>query len=112
MDKTTLSLLFIVGFALLGVIGDFFLKLAGSGQKFMEVKWFLIGFLIYASTAFGWFYVMKHLKLATVGAIYAVIVILLLTLVGTFYFHEQLSFYEIIGITAALISLVLLGRFA
>ena len=112
MDKATFSLLFVVGFALLGVVGDFFLKLAGNGQKFMEVKWFLIGFLIYASTAFGWFYVMKHLKLATVGTVYAVIIVLLLSLIGTFYFHEQLKLFEIIGIAMAIISLVLLGRFA
>ena len=112
MEKTNFSLLLIIFFAMIGVLGDFFLKLAGSGQKDVEVKWFIIGFLIYASTAFGWFYVMKHLKLATVGVIYVITIILLLTLLSVFYFHEQLKVYEIIGIAAAIISLILLGRFA
>lgn len=95
-----------------GVLADIFIKLAGSGPKAVEMKWFAAGFLIYASTAFGWFYVMKHVKLSSLGAIYAVSTILLLVAVGVFYFHEKINLYEIIGIALALISVVLLAKFA
>jgi len=36
-----------------------------------------IGFTVYASTAFGRVFVMKHLKLATVGVVYSVSMIAL-----------------------------------
>ncbi len=98
--------------SLVGVIGDFFIKLSGQGIKFMEIKWFVIGFLIYGLTAFGWFYVMKDIKLATLGVFYAVSTVIFLVIVGVFYFKESLNVYEIVGISLALISLIILGRFA
>ena len=112
MDQLTASLLIIVLLSLIGVIGDFFIKLAGSGKNFIELKWFLLGFIIYGITAFGWFYVMKNIKLATLGVFYAISTILFLTLIGVFYFKEQLNFYEILGIITAIISLILLSSFA
>jgi len=112
MDKILLSLLIVVALSLVGVVGDFFIKLSGNGVKFMDFKWFIIGLVIYAITAFGWFYVMRNVKLATLGVFYAISTILFLTIVGIFYFKEQPNTYEIIGIITAVISLVLLGRFA
>ena len=95
-----------------GVVGDFFIKLSGSGHKFMEIKWFILGFIIYGLTAFGWFYVMKNMKLATLGVFYAISTIIFLIIVGVFYFKESLNVYEIVGIGLAIISLIILGRFA
>ena len=68
--------------------------------------------LIYASTAFGWVFVMKHLKLATIGVVYSVSMILLLTAIGVVGFRESLSAYEIAGLVMAIGALVLLMRFA
>ena len=48
----------------------------------LKSGWFYVGFAVYASTAFGWVYVMRHLKLATIGAVYSVSMILLLTALG------------------------------
>jgi drug/metabolite transporter (DMT)-like permease len=107
-----IPILIAVFLSLVGVIGDFFIKLSGSGTKFMEIKWFVIGFLIYGLTAFGWFYVMKNIKLATLGVFYAISTIIFLVIVGVFYFKESLNVYEIVGISLALISLIILGRFA
>jgi small multidrug resistance pump len=112
MDKIVLSLIFAVTLALVGVVGDFFIKLSGNGAKFIEVRWFVIGFLIYAATAFGWFYVMKNVKWATLGVFYSVSTVLFVTVVSVFYFKESLNSYEIFGIIIALVSLILLGRFA
>ncbi|MBU2539614.1 hypothetical protein KJ786_00415 [Patescibacteria group bacterium] len=68
--------------------------------------------MIYASTAFGWFFVMKNIKLATLGVFYAVSTILFLVIIGTFYFKEPINIYEMIGIIGAIASLILLGKFA
>jgi drug/metabolite transporter (DMT)-like permease len=110
--KSLLPLLVTVGFSAVGVLGDFLLKLA-SGQKApLRSGWFYLGFAVYASTAFGWVYVMRHLKLATIGVVYSVSMILLLTAVGAIAFRESLSAAEVAGIAMAVGSLVLLMRFA
>ncbi|HLF54829.1 MAG TPA: transporter [Candidatus Nanoarchaeia archaeon] len=112
MNKIITVLLVTIGMTIIGVIGDTILKLAGSGTRYIDWKLFTIGFILYASTALGWFFVLKHMKLATVGAFYSVILILLLTFVGIFYFKETIDLYEMTGIGAAIISLMLLTRFA
>lgn len=112
MEKTTLAILVTIGFSMLGVIGDYFLKLASAESVWFKSKWFYVGFAIYASTAFGWVFVMKHLKLATIGVVYSVSMILLLSVIGVVGFRESLSAYEIVGILMAIGSLVLLVRFA
>ena len=55
---------------------------------------------------------MRHLKLATIGVVYAVSMILLLTAIGSVAFRESLSGYEILGLAMAIGSLILLMRFA
>ena len=54
---------------------------------------------------------MKHLKLATIGVVYSVSMIVLLTAVGVVVFRERLSYYEWAGLALAGASLVLLMRF-
>ncbi len=110
MDKT-LAVLVTVAFSVVGVVGDYFLKLASAKGQSLKSPAFYIGFLIYASTAFGWVFVMKHLKLATVGVVYCVSMVLLLTVIGVAVFKESLSAYEIAGIAMAVASLLLLTRF-
>lgn len=105
-------ILFVAILALIGVVADFFIKVSGNGSKFIDLKWFIIGALLYVSTTFGWFYVMKHMKLSSLGVVYGLITILLLVFVGVFFFHEKLNVYEIIGIITAIISVILLSKFA
>ena len=111
MNSTTLAVLVTVAFSVLGVVGDYFLKLASAKEHSLKAAEFYIGFAIYASTAFGWVFVMRHLKLATIGVVYCVSMVLLLTAIGVVAFKESLSGYEIAGIVMALASLVLLVRF-
>jgi len=73
---------------------------------------FFIGLLILASTAFGWVYAMKHIKLATLGVVYSVSTVLLLAFVGVIFFQESLNPYEIGGIVLAVASLILLSAFS
>ena len=55
---------------------------------------------------------MKHLKLATISVLYSVSLVLLLTAIGVVLFQESLNHFEVIGIVLAVVSLVLLIRFA
>ncbi len=110
--KNHLPILVTLGFSAVGVLGDYLLKLASAQKNPLRSGWFYVGFAVYASTAFGWVYVMRHLKLATIGVVYSVSMILLLTGIGATAFGESLNTYEKIGLLMAVISLVLLMRFA
>ena len=112
MRTPVLALLVTVGFSIVGVVGDYFLKLASGKEQPLRSPAFFIGLLVYSSTAFGWVYVMRHLKLATVGVVYSISMILLLTAMGVFLFREALSLREGIGLVLAVVSLILLMRFA
>ena len=67
---------------------------------------------MYASTALGWVCVMRHLKLATVGAVYSISMIVLLTSMGVVIFRQPLHVPEMIGLAMAIGSLILLMKFA
>jgi multidrug transporter EmrE-like cation transporter len=112
MERPTLAVLLTIAASGFGVLGDYFLKLASKEENSLKTVWFWIGFAIYASTALGWVFAMKHLKLATIGVLYSVSMILLLTAIGVVFFRETLSYYEIAGLVMAIASLVLLMRFS
>ena len=111
MDKKYLAVVVTIAFSVIGVLGDYFLKLASQQPHSLRSRWFLLGFGLYASTAFGWLFVMRHLKLATIGVLYSVSIIVLLTTVGVVFFRETLNAYEMLGLVMAIGSLVLLVRF-
>jgi len=112
MEGKTLAVVVTIAFSLLGVLGDYFLKIASVHQHSLRTPSFYVGFIVYASTAFGWLFVMKHLKLGTIGVLYSLTMIVLLTAVGVVVFGERLSYPEIVGLVLALASLILLARFA
>ena len=112
MGKFHMALLVTFGFSLLGVVGDYFLKVASASERPFRTAAFYVGFAVYASTAFGWLFAMRHLKLATISTVYSVSIILLLTGLGVVAFHERLRPTEVVGIALALASLVLLVRFS
>ncbi len=96
----------------IGVLADYFLKIAGSGQSFIEYRPFIFGFFFHASTAFGWFLVLKYMRFVEVGAFYSVSMVLMLTAIGVYQFNEELHPREILGILLAVTSLLLLARFS
>src|SRR5436190_11534668 len=112
MNKTILAVFVTVGFSAVGVLGDYFLKLSSAREQPLRTRWFYVGFVVYASTAFGWVFVMRHLKLATISVVYSISMVLLLTAVGVVFFGESLNRYEVSGIVLAIASLVMLMRFA
>lgn len=110
--KSALPIVVTIAFSAVGVFGDYLLKLASAHRNPFHSRWFYLGFAVYASTALGWVYVMRHLKLATIGVVYSISMILLLTTIGVAVFREPLNTYEILGLVMAVSSLVLLMRFA
>jgi multidrug transporter EmrE-like cation transporter len=111
MGKTTLAALVAVVMSAVGIVGDYFLKRASAQDRPLVGRDFLVGLALYASTAFAWVYVMRHLKLATIGVIYSVCMILLLAGMGVAFFGESLNRYEVAGIVLALVAIALLARF-
>lgn len=106
------AMLATAGLSLLAVLADFFLKRASAAELPFRTPWFAIGLVIYASTAYGTVFVFRHLKMATSGVIYAVVLVLLLIVVGVVVFRETLAPTELLGIAMAFGSLLLLARFA
>lgn len=112
MNEKTTAILVTIGFSIIGIVGDYFLKLASGHDQPLKARSFYLGFALYASTAFGWVFVMRHLKLGTIGVLYSLSMIVLLTAVGVVFFKEKLNVSEIVGILLAIASMVLLMRFA
>lgn len=110
--KFLVSLLIIEALCLVGVTADYYLKMAGSGQEYIRLKLFLIGLILQASTAIGWFLVMKHLTLVQIGVYYSISNILMLAALGVFGFNETIGTREISGIILAIISIALMARFS
>ena len=59
MDKLWLAVLVTIGFSAFGVLGDYFLKRASLQDYPVKTGAFAVGFTVYASTAFGWLFVMR-----------------------------------------------------
>ena len=92
--------------------GDYCLKLASEEKSAYWNRWLPLGMMLVASTNFTWVFVMKHMKLATLGAVFSVSITLMLAGTGFVFFNERLTSTEILGILLAIASLLLLGRFA
>ena len=101
----------IVAISAIGVIADLFMKWAGKGPG-IDWKWAILGVILYTLTLPGVFFAIKYVKLSAFGAIYSVCTILLLVLVGVLNCNEKLTIYEIGGVAAAVVSVILLSRFA
>jgi drug/metabolite transporter (DMT)-like permease len=111
MSKTTIMAVVAAVMSGVGIIGDYFLKRASSKPIPLLTGFFDAGLVLYSSMAFAWVYVMRHLKLATIGVIYSVCMILMLAGMGVIFFGEKLNAYEMIGIILAIAAILLLARF-
>ncbi len=96
----------ILGLVGLTVIGDYYIKLATYLSDPFRSWQFALGFICYAFGAFGWFYAMKHLPMAVTGVVYACLTIVMLALVGAYFFKEALSYRELFGITLAILAVL------
>lgn len=76
MHPVTIAIVATVGLCVIGVMGDYVLKQASNRPVPLSSWWFVLDFLVYSSTAFGLVYVMRHLRVAALGAVYAVFSVL------------------------------------
>jgi drug/metabolite transporter (DMT)-like permease len=111
MNQTTLMAVVAAVMSGVGIVGDYFLKRASAEPNTLLTRFFLAGLVLYSSTAFAWVYVMRHLKLATIGVIYSVCMILMLAGMGVLFFGEKLNAYEVTGIVLPIAAILLLARF-
>jgi small multidrug resistance pump len=111
MDKFLLVALGII-LALLTSFGDGFIKKAALRESFSGWILLAVGVAIYIITAFGWFHILRRVELSSAVIIYTMSLILFEVFLGFFYFKEVINIFEMVGIGLALISLVLLARFA
>ena len=107
-----LSVILVEILCVVGVAADYFLKIAGSGPTFIQIRPFVFGFILQASTAIGWFFVLKYMKFVQVGVFYSVSIVLMLALIGVWRFDEELATREILGICFAVASLLLLAKYS
>ncbi|MDO8565876.1 MAG: transporter [Candidatus Moranbacteria bacterium] len=112
MNPILVAFLIGIGLSIITVFADALIKHASLQSAFSGWKTLVLGAIIYGMTAFGWFFVMRSVKLSTLGVLYGVSCIIVLTLVGVFYFQEKINSLEIFGITLAIISLIILSRSA
>ncbi len=110
MDRPGVAVVVAAVMSGVGIAGDYFLKRASERQAPLATGWFLAGLVLYGSTAFAWVFVMRHLKLATIGVVYSVSMVLMLAGMGVLFFEESLSRTEIAGIALAVAALFLLAR--
>ncbi|CUH09986.1 hypothetical protein JSE7799_00128 [Jannaschia seosinensis] len=92
----------------LTVVGDYALKFASLKASPFVSAWFAGGALLYGATAAGWIALMRTHDLAQIAVLYSSATIVALTLVGIVSFGETLSMKQVIGLSAALLSVVLM----
>ncbi|MFK7882417.1 hypothetical protein [Roseobacter sp.] len=103
------SYLILAGILLLSVFGDYALKYASALVSPLTSFWFASGVVLYGFTAVGWLVLMQSHNLAQIAVLYSAATILALTAVGYFFFGEELSSRQIIGLTAAVLSVFLMN---
>jgi len=106
-----MGLLFVLTLAAIGVVGDILLKLATHPDKHASVVYFLLGTITYAATAVGWFLVLKYMPLGKVGIYYSIATAVLLFVIGAGFFKEPIKVTDILALSLALVSVLLLRRF-
>ena len=92
----------------LTIVGDYALKYASLKTSPFVSSWFVLGALLYGATAIGWIALMRSHDLAQIAVLYSAATIISLTLVGLVSFGETLSMKQVIGLSAALLSVFLI----
>jgi multidrug transporter EmrE-like cation transporter len=111
VSRVHLGILIAVAVSLVGIGADSMLKAASQQSNALANRWFVAGIGLTILFALGWLVLMRYMKLATAGAVYAVASATLLAIIAVVFFDERLSAAEITGVGLALGSVALLARF-
>ncbi len=108
MSGVTIAWLSIILGTLVSLVADTFFGFSAKNGQGYDLKWFLLGWVIYGISAIGWVIAYKHEKFAIVATIYSVFLLIFSVVIGYLVFKEKLSSAQIVGILLGLVSLVLL----
>ena len=100
-----------LGVVAMTMFGDYLLKLASMKPGGLTSPEFAGAAAIYALSAVGWLFAMRHLTLAAIGVYYSMLMLILLAAMGVALFGEKLAAREILGIALACVSIGLMARF-
>ena len=75
----------------------------------MATGWFAAGVVTYALLAVGWFMLMKSSTLATIAVMFTASTTMLLSALGYFAFKEQFGLREALGVSLAILSVVVMN---
>lgn len=104
------GILFMVAIVVATMFGDYLLKLASLKPSAFSSPEFVGGAVIYALSAVGWVYAMRHMSLAAIGVYYSMMMLILLAAMGVIFFGEKLAARELLGLGFACVSILLLSR--
>ena len=109
MTETRIAMLIVFVFSALTVVADVLIKKAAD-QNHLGSIFFVGGAAIYALSAFGWFFALRTLNLATLGGIYSLCTVIMIVLAGVIFFGEKLTTVEIVVVAMSVISIAALWR--
>ncbi len=110
MTETRIAIVIVLAFSLLTVVADVLIKKAAD-QNNLWSPFFVAGAVAYGMSAFGWFYALRTINLATLGGIYSLSTVVLIAAAGVLFFEEKLQLAEIAVLVMAVISIIVLWRF-
>lgn len=106
MPKTYLVLGIVTAATLLG---DYFLKRATLTSDGLRSLWFAGGAVTYGLLAIGWYSLMKSNSLAAIAVMFSASTVILLAALGYFVFKEQFGLREALGVSLAVLSVVVMN---
>lgn len=105
-------IIFSVFLALVTAFGDLLIKKGALDGSLLTNYRVLAAALLYGLTAYGWYFVLRQTKLSSAVMIYTMSLLIVVVLIGVFYFRERLNPAEYCGMAMAVGALLLLSRFA
>ena len=72
MNQIALTFLIGIGLSIITVFADSLIKHASLQNALSGWKFLVLGSVVYGMTGFSWFFVMRKIKLSTLGVLYSV----------------------------------------
>lgn len=93
----------------LTIVGDYFIKIASQRENSVKSFELLFGMVFYSLSAIGWMFLMRDHSLSVISVFYSTATILILSGLGYFVFKENFGVREGIGVTLAIMSVVVMS---
>lgn len=88
-------------------LGDFFIKHATTKNSITSTVIFvLLGGIVYGLSAIGWYFVFRKVPLATIGIIDGVLPLIVLVVMGYFFFGEKMTNLHLLGVLLGILSIL------